>query len=142
MAAYLERWDEQLFAGSQTLHQAGRTDAGPLPRWRGSGHLDWSRGRWSVGYGAQYVGTMTEEVEDFPPLGIIFEPFRRQIASMFVQDLELHYRWARDITVDAAVTNFTNKSPPFVNTGLPENTDPGTYPLLGRTFFVRLTCTF
>jgi iron complex outermembrane recepter protein len=142
LAAYLDRWDEQLFAGGQTLNQAGRTDAGALPHWRGSAHLDWNRGRWSVGYGAEYIGTMTEEVEDFPPLGIFFHSYPRQISSMLVHDLELRYLWPHDVTVDAAVTNFTNKAPPFVNSGLPENTDPGTYRLLGRTFFLRLTCTF
>ena len=35
-------------------------------------------------------------------------------------------------------TNITNEDPPFVNTGLPENTDPGSYRLLGRTYFIKL----
>ena len=141
-ASYLARWDEQAFAGGPIFHAAGRNDAGALPRWRGTAHLDWHRRRWSLSYGVDYIGTMTESVEDFPPLRIFFAPYRRTIPSMLVHDLELHYVWPHDIIVNAAVTNFTNKAPPFVNSGLPENTDPGSYRLLGRTYFLGLTCTF
>ncbi len=142
LATYLDRWDERPFDGAQTLEQAGRIDAGALPRWRGSLHLDWHRDRWRLGYGAQYVGSMSEEVDDFPPLGIVFAPYRRQIPSMIVHSLELHYRWRRGLTFNAAIINIADQDPPFVNLGFPENTDPGTYPLLGREFSAGITWSF
>jgi outer membrane receptor protein involved in Fe transport len=141
-ATYLERWDDQPFAGGQRLHQAGGTEAGPLPRWRATAHVDWRRRAWYASYALQYIGSMTERVEDFPPLGIFFPPYARQVSSALYHELEAHYSWRHGVVLDFAVTNLTDKAPPFLNTGVPENTDPGTYPLLGRTFFVGLSYTF
>lgn len=141
-ATYLERYDEQPFTGGQTLHQAGATDEGPLPRWRATAHLDWRRRSWYASYALEYIGSMTERVEDYPPLGIFFATYARQVSSALYHEIEAHYSWPHGIVLELAITNLTDKAPPFLNTGLPENTDPGTYPLLGRTFFAGLSGTF
>ena len=69
------------------------------------------------------------------------EQRRLELLKLY-HEIEAHYSWPHGIVLDLAITNLTDKAPPFLNTGLPENTDPGTYPLLGRTFFVGLSCTF
>jgi outer membrane receptor protein involved in Fe transport len=141
-ATYLRRWDETPYPGGATLHQAGRTDAGPLPHWRAIAHLDFRHDRWLIGYSAEYIGDMTEQVEDFPPLGIFFPPYQRRVPSVVYQDLEAGYHFANRISLLAAITNVGNKDPPFLNTGLPENTDPGTYRLLGRSYSLMLNRQF
>jgi outer membrane receptor protein involved in Fe transport len=143
LATYLERWDEQPFySGGDVFHQAGRTDAGALPRWRGSGHVDWERGKWLASYSAEYIGSMTENVEDFPPLGVFFDPYQRRIASIVYHDLEAGYHFPEGFALRAGITNITDEDPPFINTGLPENTDPGTYRLLGRAYHLNLSYKF
>jgi iron complex outermembrane receptor protein len=142
MATYLERWDERLYSGGETLHQAGRLDAGALPRWRASAHFDWHRGHWYASYAAELIGSMTERVKDFPPLGIVFAPYPRRVPSAVFHDIEIRYKIRNSLALQAAVTNVTDKAPPFINTGLPENTEPGTYRLLGRTFFLGLRHAF
>ena len=42
----------------------------------------------------------------------------------------------------AAITNLTNEDPPYVNLASAANTDPGTYRLLGRTYFLELRYDF
>ena len=136
LATWLDRWDERPVPGGELFRQAGRFDGGALPRWRASGYLDWRHGPWLASYAAEYVGSMSEKVEEFPPLRIFFTSYRRQIASALFHDLTGEYDFPSGLTLRAAITNLTDESPPFVNTGLPENTDPGTYRLLGRTYFL------
>ena len=135
LATYLEQWDEQPFPGGNFFQAAGLMVAGALPRWRASSHVDWRRGRWHASYAAQYIGSMTEEVFDFPPFGIDFEPYLRKVPSTLFHDLEAGYRLTKDLVLRAAITNATDEHPPFVNLFVPENTDAGTYPLLGRTYY-------
>ena len=141
-ATYLWRWDERPYSGGVTLQQAGRTDAGPLPHWRATAHLDWRRAQWLLGYTAEYIGDMIEGVEDFPPLGIFFAPYQHHIPAVLYHDLELGYEFPNRTSLLAAVTNVCNKDPPFLNSGEPENTDPGTYRLLGRTYSLMLNHRF
>ena len=141
-ATYLNRWDETPYTGGVTLHQAGRTDAGPLPHWRAVAHLDYRRNHWLFSYSAQYIGDMTERVDDFPPLGIFFASYQRHVPSVLYHDLEIGYRLEKRTSLLAAVTNVGNKDPPFLNTGLPENTDPGTYRLLGRSYSMMINRQF
>ncbi len=138
LATYLERWNERPFSGGEQFHYAGWFNGSALPRWRASGHFDWRRGPWLASYAAQYIGSMTELVEEFPPLGIFFIPYTRRIDPTLFHDIEGGYDFPAGLELRAAITNLTNEVPPFVNTGLPENTDPGTYRLLGRTYLLRL----
>jgi len=142
LATYLERWDERPFSGGALIHHARWFDGGALPRWRASGHIDWRRGPWLASYAVEYIGSMTEDVLEFPPLRIFFAPYTRRIAPVFFHDIEAGYDFPHGLGLRAAITNVTDEDPPFVNTGLPENTDPGSYRLLGRTYFIQLLYRF
>jgi outer membrane receptor protein involved in Fe transport len=139
LATYLERWEEKPYAGGPTFEHAGTTHVGALPRWRATGHIDWSRGPWHASYSVDYVGSMTEVVTDFPFFGIVFEPWLRRVPSFMVHDVEGGYEFGRGLGVRVAISNFTDEDPPFINAFVPENTDTGTYPLLGRTYFLQVS---
>jgi outer membrane receptor protein involved in Fe transport len=51
-------------------------------------------------------------------------------------DIEFAYRWS-DLNLRAGVSNLSDEDPPFLNEGA-ANTDPATYRLLGRTWFMQL----
>jgi outer membrane receptor protein involved in Fe transport len=138
-ATYLDRWDEQPYAGGETRSYAGNFDAdtGARPRWRASGHLDWRFGPWLASYAAEYIGSYSELVEPFPPLGIDFESFDRRVAPVLYHDIEGGFTFDSGVAVRAAITNVTDEDPPYLNIS-PGNTDAATYRLLGRSYFLEL----
>jgi len=136
LATYLERWDEQALEGGSVFHYAGTFSVGAMPRWRGLGTADWQSGRWYAGYTAEYIGSYTQLVER-TPFGMPFEPYTRRLEPVLYHDVEVAYTFDNGFALRAGVTNVTDEDPPFVNRS-PANTDPGTYRLLGRSYFLEL----
>ena len=138
-ATYLDRWDEQPFAGGETYSYAGNFDADATarPRWRASGVIDWRSGPWMASYSAEYIGSYSELVECFPPFDIDFEPFDRRVDPVLYHDIEAGFRFDSGVSVRAAITNVTHEDPPYLNIS-PGNTDAATYRLLGRSYFLEL----
>jgi outer membrane receptor protein involved in Fe transport len=139
MATYLAAYDVAPFTGADTIGVAGTRYAfGAFPRWRGLGHVEYSAGPWFGSWQTQYVGSMSEcLVNEFAPPDA-FQGCRR-IEDGWYQDLQLGYRFEPGPTVTLTVSNLTSEDPPRVNFDAAANTDPATYPLLGRTYFVSLS---
>jgi outer membrane receptor protein involved in Fe transport len=139
MATYLAAYDVAPFADAETIGVAGtRYVFGAFPRWRGLGHVEYSTGPWFGSWQMQYVGSMEEcLVNEFAPA----DAFQgcRTIEEGWYQDLQLGYRFEPGPELRVTVSNLTNEGPPRVNFDAAANTDPATYPLLGRTFFVSLS---
>jgi outer membrane cobalamin receptor len=137
LATYLERWDEQPFAGGDVYSYAGNFDGGARPRWRASGNVDWHAGPWRASYRVEYIGSYKEYVEGWPIFGIEYQPFHRRVDDVLYHDIEAGLEFDVGITVRAAITNVTDQDPPYLDV-TPGNTDPATYRLLGRTYFLEL----
>ncbi len=130
-ATYLEQWDEQSSFISAVIPKAGSTG---LSSWRGLGHVDLVRGLWLASYAMEYIGSMTEAV--FPLEG---EAYLRKIPSALYHDIAINRKFpVRSLELRIGINNVTDDDPPFVNTGALENTEPGTYRLLGRTYILEL----
>ncbi|HEV8332681.1 MAG TPA: TonB-dependent receptor [Steroidobacteraceae bacterium] len=147
VATYLEKWDEQPFPDGEVFHRAGQIRLVDLPsarpRWRAWGHIDWHRGAWHAGYAVEYVGSFSEPVVgNLPLFGIVFDPYIREVESALFHDVEGGYDFGGGLALRAAMTNVTDEDPPFVDNQVDANTDAGTYPLLGRTYFVELRYAF
>ncbi len=138
LATYLDRWDVQPFRDGEVHSYAGNFDAGARPHWRASGHLDWRYGPWMAGYAAEYIGSYTEVVWPLPEeFGFPFDPYNRQVEAVLYHDIDARFEFDTGVTVRAAITNITDEDPPYVNIP-PANTDPATYRLLGRSYFLEL----
>jgi iron complex outermembrane receptor protein len=50
------------------------------------------------------------------------------------------YRMGEDRNglISVGITNFTDEAPPYIDAGFNANTDPSTFRLFGRSYFVRL----
>ncbi len=46
------------------------------------------------------------------------------------------------LKVQAGITNITDEEPPFIEVGFNATTDPSTYRMMGRGYFVRLGYSF
>jgi outer membrane receptor protein involved in Fe transport len=56
-------------------------------------------------------------------------------------DLDASYNIGTHLQLSAGVTNVADKGPPLVS-GAPLTTDPATYDILGREYFVGVKATF
>jgi len=143
LATYLAQWDEQPFPGGGTLHRAGHLRFGnlprALPRWRAWGHIDWTHGPWMASYAAEYIGSFTECGDGGNRL---LDTDCRPVEAIVFHDIEGGYRLPSGLALRAAITNVTDESPPFVNSGVDANTDVATYRLLGRTYVLGLRYAF
>jgi iron complex outermembrane recepter protein len=138
LATYLARHDAQPFAGGIVEHEAGTYSriGQAFPRWRSLAHVDWQRNGWHASYGIQVIGDYTE-CGAGPN-----EDLCHRVAGVVYQDISGGFSWGSRIALGAGISNLTNRYPPFVNNSGNANTDPATYRLLGRTFFVDLRCGF
>ena len=136
MATHLLEHDSQAFQGGTTLSNAGRANGGMLlPRWRALGGIDWTRGDWRLGYSLQLIGSV-----DSCTVALDGAAYCDRTGSTVYHDAEFAYRW-HALDMRAGVNNLTGQEPPFLNGG-GANTDPATYRLLGRTWFVQLEYEF
>lgn len=139
MATYLASYDVAPFKGAETTGVAGtRYVFSAFPRWRGLGHVEYTAGPWFGSWQTQYVGSMDECQEDpFAPE----DAFQgcREVDDAWYQDLQLGYRFEPGPALTFTISNLTGEDPPRVNFNAAANTDPATYPLLGRTYFVSLS---
>lgn len=104
---------------------------------------NWSFGKVSLGYAWRHLGAAIEE-----PGGASFLPAYSEIKSFNYFDLTASVQATKNVRLNAAVTNFTNKAAPnvgntisgtTVNSG---NTFPQIYDVIGRYFTVGATVRF
>jgi outer membrane receptor protein involved in Fe transport len=62
---------------------------------------------------------------------------------MFYQDLIATYDLGEHgLRISAGITNLTNEPPPYIEIGYNATTDPSTYRLFGRGYYLRLAWGF
>jgi iron complex outermembrane receptor protein len=138
LATYLDRWDRKPFPDGEVHSYAGNFNAGPRPRWRASGHIDWHSGPWLASYAAEYIGSYAERVQSWALFHDEFEPFDRRVDPVLYHDIDAGFKFDAGMSVRAVINNVTDEDPPYLNIA-PANTDAPTYRLLGRSYFLELS---
>jgi outer membrane receptor protein involved in Fe transport len=139
LATYLAQHDYEVFAGGDVARLAGSFTSGfqAYPRWRALAHADWQRGPWRLSYQIQLIGSYSNCTYGY----VDNNPVCQRISGVLYHDITAGFSFRSGIDLRLGVLNFTNRDPPFVS-GWQDNTDPATYPLLGRTFFADLRASF
>ena len=101
--------------------------------------LKWFWGGLMVGYEGEYVSGLDADTfcncfEGNRPDG----RYIQAIDSYLYHDLIASYDFGQGTRVYGGVTNITDEEPPFIDTGFNATTDPATYRLMGRGYFLRL----
>ena len=96
---------------------------------RAAADATWQRGGLRLGYALQYVGDYTQCGGGFLPATEC-----RDVAQAVYHDVDVSYAFANGVRLYGGLRNALDLQPPFINGGQ-ANTDPGTYRLLGRTWF-------
>jgi outer membrane receptor protein involved in Fe transport len=147
-ATYLGAFDVTQFQNGTSSQIAGTYDADTevsWPRWRAQATLDWLLGPWMLSYSGHYIDSFRECGDKNPALFDV--PFFtaqdcRTVESRVFHDLSASYRFASGVRLTAAVENLFDTDPPRINLSPTDNTDPSIYPLLGRSYAVRVLYSF
>lgn len=123
------------FPGADPLEATGRFDPdqfGVVARWRGAWWARWHHDRWSAGYRAQWIDAVREQG------GSVFPGTSHRAGSVLYHDLDLSWQATPRLAISIGIDNLTDVQPPLLVTADPANTDPATWRVAGRQFWLRL----
>lgn len=127
--------DRQSFKGDSVSDLIGRYAGASFAEDKANITAAWRRGNMSVSYLGEYIGKMEA--------GVSFLNYDQKIDSQMYHDVVLGYMFEDTSTsLTFGVTNFTDEPPPYIDAGFNASTDPSTYRLFGRSYYVRLVQSF
>ncbi|MFS1523111.1 TonB-dependent receptor domain-containing protein [Microbulbifer sp. 2304DJ12-6] len=101
--------------------------------------LSWYWNELSVSYRGEYISALEGDVsfvDDLPP------GYKQDIDAQLYHDLVASYDFSNGTSISSGITNITNEEPPYIDIGFNAKTDPATYRLFGRGYYLRLSHKF
>ncbi|MDQ1153959.1 outer membrane receptor protein involved in Fe transport [Brevundimonas sp. SORGH_AS 993] len=133
VVGWLENWERQDTAGGPFINRTGTIDSvfgNTFPEWKLLTSVNWSKGPFGAGVRWRRVGEMTQ----FGTTNVL-EPLHY---------FDVNASWSINdaVALRAGVNNVGDESPRVYSPGVQANTDPSTYDVLGRRYYVGLTAKF
>jgi outer membrane receptor protein involved in Fe transport len=128
---------EEEFVGRYSLNQ-GAAFAEDKLNWS----FSWSRNDLTLSWRMEYISAL--DADTFCNCGDGNQPdgsYIQKIDSLFFNDLVASYTfdtWGSTTTLAAGITNIFDEAPPYIETGFNATTDPSTYRMFGRGWYLRL----
>jgi len=148
-AHQIERTKEA-FAGSPVEDLSGRytdptaQDGGAYAADKINYTLQWMWNDLSLGYLGEYISAL--DADTFCNCGDGNQPdgsYIQKIDAQLYHDLVATYTFSDyGLTLSGGVTNVTDEEPPFIEVGFNAGTDPSTYRLFGRGYYLRASYKF
>ncbi len=110
--------------------------------------VQWYRDGLSIGYLGEFISELDSDTFCNCGTGNAVDKdgntvYLQKIDSQLYHDIVVNYTFEDYGTnVAVGITNITDEAPPFIETGFNAGTDPSTYRLFGRGYYLRLTQTF
>ena len=137
----LENFERQARPGAAFLQNAGtiggELSGGAYPEWKSAMSATYSVGPAKVTLRWRHIDAMTD-FRNVP----VFSPTAVNTPDYDLFDLTGTWRFDERVTMRAGVNNLGDKDPPLYTSYSNSNTDPSTYDVLGRRFFVGVTARF
>ena len=132
------------FAGADESDYAGRflASSNAFPEDKVNLTISWSKDDFAISYLGEYISSLAADT--FCNCGAGNAPdgnYYQNIKSQMYHDVQASYSfetWGSTTTLVGGITNIGNKAPPFIETGFNGSTDPSTYRLFGRGWYLRL----
>jgi outer membrane receptor protein involved in Fe transport len=128
---------------------SGTFGGAAYPDDKGYFSLKWLRNDWSVGWMVEYIGALDADTfcncdsDGDPSNNLPDGTYIQSIDAVFYQDLVASYDLGEHgLKISAGITNLTNEPPPYIEIGFNATTDPSTYRLFGRGYYLRLAWKF
>ena len=99
--------------------------------------LQWLWNDLSIGYLGEYISSLTSDTVFFGT------DYTHTVDSQLYHDLVASYSFGNwGVTLSGGVTNLTDEAPPFIDVGFNAKTDPPTYRMFGRGYYLRASWKF
>jgi iron complex outermembrane recepter protein len=139
--SHLDRFKRQARPGAAYVENAGTIGSdlsgGAYPEWKSTLSATWSGGPARVMFRWRHIDSMLD-FRNVP----VFSPTAVNPPTYNAYDLVGWYDLTEKVTLRAGVNNLTDKHPPLFTSYPNSNTDPSTYDVLGRRFFVGVRARF
>ena len=100
----------------------------------------WNYDNLTVSYLGEFVDAL--DADTFCNCNAEGVPYIQSIDSVLYHDLIANYSFPTGTNVTFGATNLTNEEPPFIEVGFNATTDPATYRMFGRGYYLRATQSF
>jgi len=138
--AYLDQFDIDFAGARSTVEWAGTISNGEgghgsYTKWRSNLSLGIDREKWGASYRINYIGDADSQ---FQRVGATAPG----VGSVMYHHLEGSFRLSENLMLRGGINNLFDKDPPYYTDPIDQNTDPFTYDLLGRRYFMKVSYTF
>jgi outer membrane receptor protein involved in Fe transport len=138
--AYLDQFDIDFVGARSTLEWAGTISNGEggngsYTEWRSNLRLGIDRDTWDASYLVSYIGDAESQ---FQRIGATAP----SVGSVTYHSVEGSLRLSDQLVLRGGVNNLFDEDPPYYTDPIDQNTDPFTYDLLGRRYFLKATYKF
>ncbi|WP_411288311.1 TonB-dependent receptor domain-containing protein, partial [Phenylobacterium sp.] len=138
-ASRLLRFDEQGSAARPRIDYAGTISGSgfgyqSLPRWKAILDLEWTSGPIRLGVSGGYIGPMEHRLRRENPGDLA-----RGVGAATYWDLSGGWDIGRGVEVRGGVLNLFDRQPELYTPAVDANTEPSTYDVIGRRFWLGLT---
>jgi outer membrane receptor protein involved in Fe transport len=137
------------FPGAAEIDLSGRftdptaQDGGAYAEDKANYAIKWFWNDLLVGYEGEFISSL--DADTFCNCGAGNQPdgsYKQKIDSQLYHDLFAQYKFSQGTKVTVGITNLTDEEPPFIEIGFNAATDPSTYRMFGRGYFLRLAHSF
>lgn len=145
VVSYLEKFDIQTLPGGATLDYAGTIGNQQIdffgtakPRWKATSSVGWGAGGFQSTFRWRYIGAMAN-ARNVGTTGNL-----HGVPAVSYFDLDLSAKLTKSLDLRAGIVNLFNRKPPTLNDSLIGSyaTDPYTYDLVGRRFYITARARF
>lgn len=129
------KYDFQRTNGDAVSDFIGRYTGSAYAEDKANLSVAWRRGNMSVSYLGEYIGELTAPVS--------FLSYEQKIDSQMYHDVVVGYMFEdTNTSISFGLTNVTDEEPPYIDYGFNASTDPSTYRLFGRSYYLRIMQSF
>lgn len=137
--SWLDRFEEQTSPLQRRIDFAGTIGGGfqaytSLPRWRGQMGVNWSSGPLAIGLAGRYIGAMEHRQKRIDPASPATGP-----GETTYWDLDVSWEFDELVQLRLGVLNLFDRGPELFTPPTDANTDPSTYDVVGRRFWIAFT---
>jgi len=139
MANWLQKWDISYLPSLASIERKGTVGDGvgsAFPDYKLFLNTSWNYGPFGLGLRARYLPAMDNKYLTYAPVTTVSVP------SVTYVDLNASWRFGESVDVHLGVENATDEQPPLYTASVQMNTDPSTYDVLGRRYFLRANMRF
>ena len=136
---WLQTWEISYLSGLPVIDYRGTIGdsvGGAYPDYKLLLNARWSRENFGAGLRVQHLPAMANKYATYDPFTTVGVP------SVTYLDANVSWRMQDTLELRLGVENLTDETPPVYTAGVQMNTDPSTYDVLGRRYFLRANMKF